>query len=249
VRCKRFEVLSILPENSLKKSKGNSMAKPDPRKKTQVSLNQKAYTEIRRRILNGELSAESPLSEYQLADELQLSRTPVREAVKRLEREGLVQSLPNRGTFVAELTVKDISEIYQVREQLEGFAAHVAADTMSDEAVERLEKEISVMNRLASEGRLLEIVDSDIRIHQQIIASTQNSRLIALLGTLDDQMYRVRALFPQSPQWFKATLVEHTKIVKAIKAHDGAGAESAMKAHLRSAREYAIRQSLPMDFR
>jgi DNA-binding GntR family transcriptional regulator len=223
------------------------MAKPAPKKETQVSLNQKAYAEIRRRILNGELSAETPLSEYQLADELDLSRTPVREAVKRLEREGLVQSIPNRGTFVAELTVRDISEIYQVREQLEGFAARIAAETMSDESIKGLEEEISILNTLASDGRLIEVVDSDIRLHKHIIASTQNSRLIELLGTLDDQMHRVRALFPRSSQWLEATLADHASIVKAIKAHDGEAAEKAMKAHLRSAREYAVRQFLPAD--
>jgi len=224
------------------------MVKSPPVKEAQVSLNQKAYTEIRRRILNGELSTETPLSEYQLAEELELSRTPVREAIKRLEREGLVQSIPNRGTFVAELTARDISEIYQVREQLEGFAARIAAETMSDESINMLEEEIRVLNTLASEGRLVEIVDSDVRLHKLIIASTQNSRLIELLGTLDDQMHRVRAVFPQSSKWLEATLAEHTDIVKAIKARDGGRAEKAMKAHLRSAREYAIKQFLPVDF-
>jgi DNA-binding GntR family transcriptional regulator len=224
------------------------MAQPTPKKQTQVSLNQKAYAEIRRRILNGELSAEAPLSEYQLAEELELSRTPVREAVKRLEREGLVQSIPNRGTFVAVLTARDISEIYQVREQLEGFAARIAAETMSDESIKKLEEEISILNTLASEGHLIEIVASDIRLHKHIIASTQNSRLIELLGTLDDQMHRVRALFPQSSQWLDATLIEHASIVEAIKARDGEEAEKAMKTHLRSAREYAVRQFLPVDF-
>jgi DNA-binding GntR family transcriptional regulator len=224
------------------------MAKPAPKKEVQISLNQKAYIEIRRRILNGELSVETPLSEYQLADELELSRTPVREAVKRLEREGLVQSIPNRGTFVAELTVRDISEIYQVREQLEGFAARIAAETMSDESIKRLEEEISILNTLATDGHLIEVVESDIRLHKHIIASTQNSRLIELLGTLDDQMHRVRALFPRSSQWLEATLADHAKIVKAIKARDGDAAEKAMKTHLRSAREYAVRQFLPVDF-
>jgi len=224
------------------------MVKSPPVKEAQVSLNQKAYAEIRRRILNGELSKEPPLSEYQLAEELELSRTPVREAIKRLEREGLVQSIPNRGTFVAELTARDISEIYQVREQLEGFAARIAAETMSDESINMLEEEIRVLNTLASEGRLVEIVDSDVRLHKLIIASTQNSRLIELLGTLDDQMHRVRAVFPQSSKWLEATLAEHTDIVKAIKARDGGRAEKAMKAHLRSAREYAIKQFLPVDF-
>jgi len=224
------------------------MAASPPKKETQVSLNQKAYAEIRRRILSGELSAESPLSEHQLAVELELSRTPVREAFKRLERERMVRSVPNRGTFVAELTARDISEIYQVRGQLEGFAARFAAERMSDEAIERIEEEIVLSHKLALEGRLVEILDSDIRLHKHIIASTQNSRLITVLATLDDQMYRVRALFPQSSQWLEATLVEHATLVKAIKAHDSPGAEKAMKAHLRSSREQAIRLSLPDDF-
>jgi len=224
------------------------MVQPTSKKDAQINLKERAYAEIRSRVLSGELNAGTPLSEYQLADELELSRTPVREAVKRLEREGLLQSIPNRGTFVAELTVRDVSEIYQVREQLEGFAARVAAEKMSDEGVKRLEEEIITLNKLASEGQLIEVVNSDIRLHKQIIASTQNSRLIELLGTLDDQMHRVRALFPQSSQWLEATLAGHANIVNAIKARDGEKAEKAMKAHLRSAREHAIKQFLPVDF-
>ncbi len=224
------------------------MAQPTLNKDTQISLKEKAYAEIRRRILSGELSADAPLSEYQLADELGLSRTPVREAVKRLESEGLLQSIPNRGTFVAELTARDISEIYQVREQLEGFAARIAAERMPAEDIKKLEEEITVLNTLASDGQLVEVVDSDIRLHKLIIASTQNSRLIELLGMLDDQMHRVRALFPQSSQWLESTLAEHAKIVDAIKTRDGDEAERTMKAHLRSAREHAIRKFLPVDF-
>lgn len=224
------------------------MVQPILKKNPPISLKEKAYAEIRRRILSGELSADAPLSEYQLAAELELSRTPVREAVKRLEREGLVHSIPNRGTVVAELTVRDISEIYQVREQLEGFAARLAAEIMSEESIQKLEEEIDTLNTLASEGQLNEVVASDIRLHKQIIAATQNSRLIELLGTLDDQMHRVRALFPESTQWLEATLADHANIVNAIKAHDEHAAENAMRAHLRSAREHAIKQFLPADF-
>lgn len=224
------------------------MTQSSLKKDVPISLKEKAYAEIRRRILSGELSVEAPLSEYQLADELGLSRTPVREAVKRLEREGLLQSIPNRGTFVAELTARDISEIYQVREQLEGFSARIAAERMSEENIKKLEEEINLLNTLASEGQLIKVVDSDIRLHKLILASTQNSRLIELLGTLDDQMHRVRARFPLSSAWLDTTLAEHADIVNAIKARNGDEAEKAMKAHLRSAREHAIKQFLPVDF-
>jgi DNA-binding GntR family transcriptional regulator len=223
------------------------MATAAARKENPVSLNQRAYTEIRRRILTGELGAEAPLSEYQLAEELDLSRTPVREAVKRLESEGLVKSIPNRGTFVSVLTTRDIFEIYQVREQLESFAARVAAESMPEEGILQLEEEIRTLNTLAAQGRLIEILDSDIRLHKQILAFTNNHRLIELLGTLDDQMHQVRARFPRSTDWLDSTLVTHASIVQAIRAHDGLEAEKAMRAHLLAAREYAIRQFFPLD--
>ncbi|MCX6066899.1 MAG: GntR family transcriptional regulator [Chloroflexi bacterium] len=209
-------------------------------------LNQQAYDEIRRRILDGEFLPSSPLSEYQLAAALNLSRTPVREAIKQLEKEGLVWSIPNKGTFIVELSAHDIMEIYQVRERLEGLAARIAAERMSGRDIELLEQEISITNELEFAGRINEILQCDVRIHKLIIASTQNVRLGAILATLDDQMHRVRAIFPQSPEWLHATIQDHALIVAKIKEHDGAGAESAMEEHLRSACERAVQILLPL---
>lgn len=209
-------------------------------------LNQQAYEEIRRRILEGELLPSSPLSEHQLAATMQLSRTPVREAIKRLEKEGLVRSIPNRGTFIAELSAHDIMEIYQVRERLEGLAARIAAEQMPVTDMQALEHEVALTTALAAEGRIGEIFQSDIRLHKLIIAATHNSRLSAILATLDDQMYRVRAILPRSPDWLEAALREHTAIVERIKARDGKGAEQAMEEHLRSACERSMRVALPL---
>jgi DNA-binding GntR family transcriptional regulator len=214
---------------------------------TRSSLNQQAYDEIRRQILNGELAPSTPLSEHQLAASLELSRTPVREAIKRLEKERLVYSVPNRGTFVAELAARDISEIYQVRERLESLAARIAAEQMSPDDIRTLEEEVAHANTLVAERRDREILESDIRFHKYILAATQNGRLIAVLATMDDQMYRVRVLFPRSPEWLDATLRDHAEIVERIKAHDGPGAEQAMERHLRSSRDYAMRLVLPVD--
>lgn len=210
-------------------------------------LNQRAYDEIRRGILDGKLLPSSPISEYQLAAALKISRTPVREALKRLEEEGLVWSIPNKGTFVTKVSAQDIMEIYQVREGLEGLAARIAAEQMSESDIHLLEKEIILEDELKSSGRVDEIFNCDIRIHKLIIASTQNIRLGAILATLDDQMHRVRIIFSQSPDWLDSTLKDHTEIVEKIKAHDCEGAEKAMIRHLRSACDRSVRVVLPLQ--
>ena len=210
-------------------------------------LNQKAYDEIRRRILEGEFLPSSPISEYQLATDLNISRTPVREALKRLEEDGLVWSIPNKGTFIAELSAQDIMEIYQVRECLEGLAARIAAEQMSEKDIQLLEKEITLLNELKFTGKVDEIFQCDIRLHKLIIASTQNIRLGKILVTLDDQMHRVRVIFSQSPDWLQAVIQEHTTLVEKIKTHDGKGAENAMEQHLRSACDRSVKIVLPLQ--
>jgi DNA-binding GntR family transcriptional regulator len=209
-------------------------------------LNQHAYEEIRRQILQGELLPSSPLSEHQLAATLQLSRTPVREAIKRLEKEGLVRSIPSRGTFIAELTAHDILEIYQVRERLESLAARIAAEQMSDEEIQALEQELALSERCATEGRSGETLESDIRFHKVIITATQNKRLGSILATLDDQMYRIRKILPRSAERLAETLHEHHVIVEQIKVRDAGGAEQAMEQHLRASCERAVRLVLPL---
>jgi DNA-binding GntR family transcriptional regulator len=212
-------------------------------------LNQRAYEEIRRRILEGELLPSSPLSEHQLATALHLSRTPVREAIKRLEKEGLVRSIPSRGTFITELSAHDILEIYQIRERLESLATRIAAEQMTLEEVEMLEQELAFSEWCATEGRDGEALESDVCFHKLIITATQNQRLGSILATLDDQMYRIRLLLPRSSGWLAEALHEHRTIVARIKARDGDGAERAMEQHLRAFCDRAVCLVLPIQRR
>jgi DNA-binding GntR family transcriptional regulator len=209
-------------------------------------LTQRAYDEIRRRILVGEFLPSSPISEYQLAATLNISRTPVREALKRLEKDGLVWSIPNIGTFVAELSAQDIMEIYQVREGLEGMAARIAAEQMPEKDIELLENEIVFTEQVSSTALVDEIFERDIRLHKLIIESTLNVRLGKILATLDDQMHRVRIIFSQSPDWVEAVVREHSSIVENIKARNGKGAENAMVQHLRSACDRSVQVVMPL---
>jgi len=214
---------------------------------TEQTRYQWAYEEIRRRILDGDLGPAVSLSEYQLADLLQVSRTPVREALKRLEHEGLVRSIPNRGAFVAELSVQDIMEIYQIREQLESLAARIAAETLRVAEVDELEGELTRAAALAAKGRVKDTFESDIHLHKRIIEATKNGRLVNFLTTLDDQVRRIRAMSPRTPGRLEATLREHREVVGRIKEHDASGAEAAMRRHLRAACENAIHLVLPIS--
>jgi DNA-binding GntR family transcriptional regulator len=219
--------------------------KPASTPKTQSIRHIQAYAELRRRILEGELQPQTPLSEYQLAAELHLSRTPVREALKRLEHEGLVRFVHNYGAFVAELSVRDIVEIYQVREQLESFAAGVAAKEMPRAVVRALEQELNRAHKLASNGRTEETFESDVHLHKQIIQCTKNSRLIVFLATLDDQVHRVRILSSKSPERLNETIHEHRQILDRIKHHDAEGAQKTMSKHLQAACNNAVRLMMP----
>jgi DNA-binding GntR family transcriptional regulator len=205
-----------------------------------------AYQQIRHAILKGEFPPAAPLSEYQLAAQFQLSRTPVREALTRLEQEGMVRTVSGHGTFVAELTPHDIMEIYEVREQLESYAARIAAQRMDAEGLRKLENIIVQMHEGAAAGYAKETFETDIDLHKTIIGSTQNSRMVAILATLDDQMHRIRSMWPRKPRWLDGTLAEHSAIVKCIVGRDPVGAEEAMRKHLRFSCEHAIRFLMPM---
>ena len=205
-----------------------------------VLLHETAYDQIRSRILNNQLVPDEPLSEYQLAIDLNMSRTPIREALKRLEHDGLVRFVVNRGAFVRGLSASDISEIYEVREQLEGFAAFAAATNMTDAEIAALERELAYSERLVNQGRFAETFESDVHLHRSLIAATNNDRLAAILATLADQVHRIRVLSPNTPGRIEATLREHQEILSCIKRRDGEAARMAMVSHLKAAHKNAI---------
>jgi DNA-binding GntR family transcriptional regulator len=211
-----------------------------------LTRGEEVYEKIRTCILEGEFAPAAALSEYQLAARFKLSRTPVREALTRLEQHGMVRTVTGRGTFVSELTPHDIMEIYQVREQLESYAARVAAEKMTPADLCELDKITDQMHEGAAAGYANETFETDISLHKSIIRATQNNRMFAILATLDDQMHRIRSMWPRTPRWLDGTLAEHDLIVRCIKKHDADGAESAMRKHLRASCEHAIRFLMPM---
>ena len=207
-----------------------------------VALRTQAHQQIRLRILDGTLAPGAPLSENQLSAALKLSRTPVREALARLEREGLIRTVAGRGAFVSEVTPHDIREIYEVREQLEGFATRVAAERMTASDIDALEAILRQTRAAMAAGAAKEAWDTDVALHRKILETTQNRRLIMILATLDDQMHRIRTMWTRTAAWQEDAMAEHEELVACIRRRDPAAAEQALRRHLQSSCEHAIRQ-------
>jgi DNA-binding GntR family transcriptional regulator len=213
-------------------------------KSAMPSLRQRAYDEIKKGILDSRYAPNSLLSENQLAEELSISRTPIREALRDLSSGGLVRILPQRGIVVSDLSVQDIVEVYQLREQLEGFATRLAAERMAPE--DRIGFEADHRRALAhmNAGRARQGYDASILMHQRIIRLARNSRLDHVMLQLSDQTHRFGLLTLRAGRGPSA-LHEHGEIIASLVAGDAQEAEARMRTHLRADRDLALRTILP----
>jgi len=196
-------------------------------------------------IISGQLEPGSRVSEQGLAASLGVSRGPLREAIRRLEGRKLLERTPNIGVRVAQLTLKDLNEILQAREALEGMAARLAATNMRDGEIESLAKLLATHRKQKSvqEGKGYYQDSKDFDFHFRIVAGSGNERLIQMLT--GDLYYLLRAYRYRSstkPGRAKAALKEHEAILAALKKHDPDKAEAAMRTHLRNARRFVEEQ-------
>lgn len=203
------------------------------------------YTKLKNAILAGTLKPMERITENQVAERFGLSRTPVREAFRRLEAEGLILVVPQRGSFVSQPSVEDILEIYQMRTPLEGMAARIAAESITDEQLRHLEDllraEVDRRGRPSAERSLR----LNREFHAVIFACTRNKRLASFLMDMQDQVHRVRVLWPSTLARLGETWKEHQQILAALKAHDGEAAERLMRGHLECARASTLNGILP----
>jgi DNA-binding GntR family transcriptional regulator len=197
---------------------------------------------IKERILSDHLRAGEPVVADALARELQLSRTPIREALLQLAQEGFLEIRPRMGTFVAPLDVRRIHEMYQVRKVLEGAAARQAADFADPVALASLERELRELRTETSEDlhRLSECGD---RLHRLIVDSCENQVLADLIRSLQDHFRRFRAISLQLPEKVLASHQEHLEILQALRESDGLRAEQLVHSHFEHAAQTLL-QSL-----
>ena len=196
-------------------------------------------------IISGRLQPGSRLSEQGLAASLGVSRGPLREAIRRLEGRKLLERTPNIGVRVAALNLKDLNEILQVREALEGMACALAAQNMTDAEIAALKGLLDKHGEQKSvrEGKGYYQESKDFDCHFRIVSGSRNERLSQIL--FGDLYYLLRVYRYKSstkPGRALEALKEHKAIVKALEKRDAAGAEQAMRTHLRNARRYVEEQ-------
>jgi len=210
------------------------MAKINP---SNLSLVNQAYKELKRIILEYRVPLGGKLNEGELAAALGISRTPVREAVNRLEKEGLVEIFPQRGAFVVQLSEKDIFELFLIRENLEGLAAYLAAKKMKEDDLAKLESCIQGFKEPFTEKDVQRYAKEDFRFHQTIVAVSDAQRLIKLISTLYDHIRIFRLTTMGLSSRMKTSLAEHRLLVKAFRRKDPKGAEQMMRQHIHHVRE------------
>ena len=203
------------------------------------------YT-LRQSILTGELKPGERLMEIHLADKLGVSRTPVREAIHRLELEGLVTMFPRRGAEVAQITEKSMSDVLEVRRTLDALCAELACDRITEEGLTSLKYACEVFEQCVDTGDVKKIAQADVSLHDIIVQATGNQRLIQLVNNLSEQMYRYRFEYIKDSRQHETLIKEHRIIYQSILNKDKDTAAAAAKTHIDNQKK-AIMHQIRLD--
>ena len=185
-----------------------------------LPLRDVVFNTLRRAILRGELKPGERLMEIQLANKLGVSRTPIREAIRKLELEGLVLMIPRKGAEVAEITEKNLRDVLEVRCALEELAVQLACDRIERNRIRELHAAAAHFRDILDSDDITQIAAADEAFHDVIFKATGNERLIQLLNNLREQMYRYRIEYLKKKECYPQLLKEHATIMKAIEEHD-----------------------------
>ena len=183
-----------------------------------LPLRDVVFNTLREAILRGELKPGERLMEIQLANKLGVSRTPIREAIRKLELEGLVLMIPRKGAEVAQVTEKSLRDVLEVRRALENLAVQLACLRMSPQTLADLKAAARAFEEILGGEDVTAVAEADVAFHDVIYMATDNQRLISLLNNLREQMYRYRVEYLKKKECHKQLLWEHQEIIRAIEA-------------------------------
>ena len=195
-------------------------------------LSKKVYRILKIRIIKGNLKPGEKLLENKIAEQLGVSRTPIREAIKELAAEGFLKTSPNQGVVINNISIEDLQEVLQIRRVLEGLAASIAAKIINKEEIAKLEKIIERMIITINRNDLLAYSDLNGEFHNLIFNVCGNKQLIKICNNLSSSEYRFRInALRNNPERLKYSLKEHKEIVEVLKRKDSEQADRLSKKH------------------
>ncbi|MCI5517043.1 MAG: GntR family transcriptional regulator [Roseburia sp.] len=197
-----------------------------------LPLRDVVFNTLREAILKGELKPGERLMELQLAAKLGVSRTPIREAIRMLEQEGLAVTIPRKGAEVARMTEKDMEDVLEIREALDELAAKIACTRMTEDQLKQLEtiKETFVESTRSHDVK--RIAEADVSFHDVIYEATGNPKLVSMLNNLREQIYRYRVEYLKEEKNYPTLIGEHEAIVEALCARNQNEVVRAMHTHI-----------------
>ncbi len=193
-------------------------------------LREIVFESMRDAIISGVLKPGERLMEIQLAEEMGVSRTPVREAIRKLELEAFVVMIPRKGAYVAGVSHKDVADVFEIRAALEGLAAGLAAERITADEIEQMERVLLFED--GEETDLAKIVARDTDFHALVYQASRNERLVMILANLREQIQRFRATSLAVPGRVLDAIKEHRAIVEALVEHNSEAAQELMTAHI-----------------
>ena len=207
---------------------------------------------LRQAIQDGVLKPGERLMEIPLAEELGVSRTPIREAIRKLELEGFVIMIPRRGTYVANITLKDITQVFEIRSALEELAAGLAAERITEDEIETLERMLVEIGDLMEAKDMEKVLAADVEFHEILYKASRNDRLAEIVHNLREQTSRFRSFSMNQPGRLTKTWEEHRQLVEAIGSHNASQAQKIARLHMEHSEQTLLKgledaQSLSTD--
>lgn len=202
------------------------------------------FENLRTAILEGNLKAGQRLMEVQLAEQLGVSRTPIREAIRKLELEGLVVMLPRKGAYVANMSFKDLIDVLEIRSSLEGLAASLAAERLREEDIAELERVAKEFETSVREADIDNVLKKDVEFHEKIFLMANNKKLYQLITSLWEQVHRFRVTYVSNYDASLSLVDEHNRILEAIKSGDCELAKKYATEHIEIAEQFFMENTV-----
>jgi len=206
----------------------------------QIMLHEEAVARVRTMLLEGEIPPGARIPERELCEKLDVSRTPLREALKVLAAEGLVQLLPNRGSRAAKLTDKDMRDLFEVCQGLEALAGELACERIGDAEIAAVAESHADMVEHYRNGDLIQYYRCNRAIHEAIIAAAGNPALSGLYESVTARIRRARYVTPMTPSRWALAVQEHEAILNALRRRDGVALAHILRTHLRHKRNEVL---------